>query len=73
MVVVVWGLSGCGKAPPPRWVVATPAVAMPFCTRTLGMAECFADPAGLPDRPQGLGDTPVRVHREARPWWRVLD
>lgn len=37
------------RAPPP---------AEPFCTRTLGMAQCFSDPASLPDHPMALGDTP---------------
>ncbi len=36
-------------APPPQ----------PFCTRTLGMAECFADPAALPDHPTPLADGPA--------------
>ena len=50
--------------PPPR-----------FCTRTLGMAECFADPAFLPDHPAPLADGPSRLNaaqeknRTARwPW-----
>jgi hypothetical protein len=30
-----------------------------FCTRTLGMAECFADPATLADHPSALGDAPA--------------
>jgi hypothetical protein len=30
----------------------------PFCTRTLGMPECFATPADLPDHPAELGDAP---------------
>ena len=42
---------------------------MPFCTRTLGVAECFADPAALLDRPAPLGDMPVRVHVIDRRWW----
>jgi len=29
-----------------------------FCTRTLGVAECFADPAALPDHPGQLADGP---------------
>jgi hypothetical protein len=31
----------------------------PFCTRTLGVAECFADPASLPDHPSGVADAPA--------------
>ena len=69
MVVGVAGLSGC--APAGRPVVSAPAYAMPFCTRTLGIAECFADPAALLDHPSQLGDVPVRVHRPAAPWWCV--
>ncbi len=34
----------------------------PFCTRTLGMAECFADPASLPNHPASLGDGPVALN-----------
>ncbi len=30
----------------------------PFCTRTLGAAECFADPSALPDHPSGVADAP---------------
>jgi len=41
----------------------TPREAKPegqqFCTRTLGMAECFADPATLADHPSPLGDAPA--------------
>lgn len=32
--------------------------AEPFCTRTLGQAQCFRDPALLPDAPHALGDSP---------------
>jgi hypothetical protein len=35
-------------APPPQ----------PYCTRTLGAAECFAEPATLPDHPAELADGP---------------
>jgi len=41
----------------------TPPEAKPdgqqFCTRTLGLAECFADPATLADHPSALGDAPA--------------
>jgi hypothetical protein len=30
-----------------------------FCTRTLGMAECFAEPATLNDHPSAWGDAPA--------------
>jgi hypothetical protein len=33
-----------------------------FCTRTLGMAECFADPASLPNHPASLGDGPATLN-----------
>ncbi len=32
-----------------------------FCTRTLGQAECFADPAALPDHPSPLADGPATL------------
>jgi hypothetical protein len=71
--LLVVALAGCARHAPARLVVSQPEVAMPFCTRTLGVAECFADPAVLPDRPVGLGDMPVRVHALPEPWWRVLE
>jgi hypothetical protein len=43
-------------------VFSLPAFPLPFCTRTLGVPECFADPAALPDHPSDLGDFPVRWH-----------
>ena len=30
----------------------------PYCTRSLGLADCWRDPASLPDRPRKLGDGP---------------
>jgi hypothetical protein len=42
----------------------------PFCTRTLGVPECFADPAALPDHPAELADTPVREHVECDSIWK---
>jgi len=35
---------------------AAPPAPPPFCTRTLGAAQCFADPASLPDHPSPLAD-----------------
>jgi hypothetical protein len=32
-----------------------------FCTRTLGLVECFADPATLADHPNPLGDAPTAL------------
>ncbi len=71
-VLLAVAVAGCGPAPL-RLAVSRPEPAMPFCTRTLGTATCFADPALLPDRPAGLGDVPVRVHPLPVPWWRVFD
>lgn len=30
----------------------------PYCTRSLGVADCWRDPASLPDHPPELGDGP---------------
>jgi hypothetical protein len=38
--------------------VEPPPEPPPFCTRTLGVAECWQDPASLPDHPSALGDGP---------------
>ncbi len=61
-------LGGCHPAPPPR----PRPVAQPFCTRTLGGAECFAEPYLLADHPAGLGDTPVRPRVPPKPWWQQV-
>ncbi len=61
------GLAGC--APGGRVVLST-LKPQPFCRRTLGTAECFANPEALPDRPSGLADTPVRTHTECVAWWQ---
>jgi hypothetical protein len=37
------------KPPPPQ----------PFCTRTLGQADCWTNPAMLADHPPGLADDPA--------------
>nr|WP_294516939.1 hypothetical protein [uncultured Rhodopila sp.] len=29
-----------------------------FCTRTLGVVNCWSDPAALPDQPHGVADGP---------------
>ncbi len=70
---MITALTGCGPPPPPMLVVSRPVPNLPFCTRTLGVAECFSDPYALPDRPSGLGDVPVRTHRLPAPSWRLLD
>ena len=66
-VVLVVGLAGCA---PNERVVASGMPPQPFCTRTLGVAQCFADPASLPDRPAELVETPSREHVACAPWWR---
>lgn len=33
-----------------------------FCTRTLGVPECFSDPAFLPDHPSPIADGPTRLN-----------
>jgi hypothetical protein len=38
-----------------------PPTAAPFCTRTLGTADCFTEPAFLPDHPAPLADGPSRL------------
>ena len=72
LAAMLAGLSACCHQPPPILVLSEPAQPMPFCTRTLGLAQCFADPASLPDHPSGLGSFPIRVHR-LQPWWSILD
>ena len=37
-----------GPLPPPP----------PYCTRSLGVADCWIDPARLPNHPRQLADTP---------------
>jgi len=44
----------------------------PFCTRTLGLAACFAYPESLPDHPSGWGDTPVRPFQPKLSWWEQV-
>ena len=35
-----------------------PPEPLPYCTRSLGVADCWRDPASLPGRPPDLGDIP---------------
>ena len=35
-----------------------------FCTRSLGVADCWADPGTLPNRPRQLADGPRTLTRE---------
>jgi hypothetical protein len=45
----------------------------PYCTRSLGVADCWSDPAGLPDRPPQIADgpktlTPAQEADRTRRW-----
>jgi hypothetical protein len=44
--------------------VEPPPEAPPFCTRSLGVADCWQDPASLPDHPSQLGDGPSHLTPE---------
>ena len=67
VLACVLGLAGCS---PGGRVVASEMAPQPFCTRTLGVAECFANPEALTDRPTRVGDTPVRTHVACVPVWQ---
>ena len=70
-LLVFCGLAGCTAAPKPVAVREPPA---PYCTRTLGVAECFLSGSALPDHPAELGDTPVRAPVPDKPIWeRIAD
>ncbi len=64
-ILLLLALAGCVERG--RTVVSA-IPPQPYCTRTLGTAQCFADPAALPDRPAELLDTPVREHLECVRW-----
>lgn len=32
-----------------------------FCSRSLGVVDCWADPAALPDRPHGVAQGPITL------------
>ncbi len=57
----------------PASVVAKPPPLPEFCTRTLGVAQCFANPELLPDHPAGLADGPGELTPEqiadSKKWW----
>jgi hypothetical protein len=38
--------------------VEPPPEPLPYCTLSLAVADCWLDPASLPDRPLDLGDIP---------------
>jgi len=47
--------------------------AQPYCTKSLGVADCWADPASLPGHPPQLGDgpqtlTPEQEQNRTRRW-----
>ena len=38
-----------------------PAAPPLFCTHSLGVVDCYDDPAGLPQHPRGVGDGPEQT------------
>ncbi len=53
--------------------VEPPPPPQPFCSRSLALADCWADPASLPDHPPSLGDgpntlTPAQDANRTRRW-----
>jgi hypothetical protein len=38
--------------------VERPPEQQPYCTRSLGVVDCWRDPASLPDHPPQVGDVP---------------
>ena len=66
-IILALALAGCAEGG--RTVVSS-VPPQPFCTRTLGLPQCFANPAALPNHPAELVDTPVREHVACRPWWQ---
>ena len=47
--------------------------AQPFCTRSLGVVDCWQDPAAMPGHPDGLADgpntlTPAQEANRTRTW-----
>jgi hypothetical protein len=38
--------------------VEPPPEQQPYCTRSLGVVDCWRDPASLPDHPPQVGDVP---------------
>lgn len=71
MMSFLFLVAGCAGTPATA-VVSREPPPQPYCTRTLGVAECFADPAALPDHPDQLMDTPVRAPAPAVPWWKKV-
>jgi hypothetical protein len=53
--------------------VEPPPDAPPYCTRSLGVVDCWRDPASLPDRPPQVADgpnvlTPAQEANRTRRW-----
>jgi hypothetical protein len=53
--------------------VEPPPGAQPYCTRSLGVVDCWRDPASLPDRPPPVADgpgtlTPLQEADRTRTW-----
>jgi hypothetical protein len=53
--------------------VEPPPEPLPYCTRSLALADCWRDPASLPDHPRDLGDiphplTPEQEANRTRTW-----
>ena len=67
-LILLLALDACQATPSRRVAVVQPPP--PFCTRTLGAASCFADPAALPDHPLSWGDTPYRPIQPPTPFWQ---
>lgn len=54
----------------------TPPVPPPFCTRSLGVVDCWVDPAALPGHYRGVADapdpTPAQDRHRRAPWPKAL-
>lgn len=53
--------------------VAPPPFAQPYCTRSLGVVDCWTNPAALPDHPPQVADgptalTPAQEANRTRRW-----
>ena len=69
-------LAACQPAPSHYATPAGPPAPPRFCTRTLGVAQCFANPDSLPNHPSPLadGETALSPAQEkdraaAARWW----
>lgn len=80
LISMCLSLSGCGAG---AWVEPTGAFAAanaaaipeppPYCTRSLGVVDCWADPDTLPNRPPQVADgpaglTPAQEANRTRGW-----